>query len=507
LSRLGERAVDLMPWAAALGHAFTIDTLAALTSMPVHELLAAAEELERHGVLRVAGSAVGSVGYDFAHDLVRRTAYRSMSEPRRRWVHLRIARALSATGDRQGALAGDIAHHAAIGGDSELAATAYVAAGERSLRLFAHADASKLAASGLQHVDRLAPEIAIRLRLALLSVQVHSNQWLRRSRELEAELSRVGLAAEKRGMHAEVTLSFYLMSFVHHQRGDFARAGARSLQALQAGRAADVQTTQAQLANTGRCLILIERDVAHADECLREARALGPNATGRIPLELTLGTGLLHAFKGEYEEAVPVLEKAAELAAIEEDHWIHSIALIRLARLSLDLARPEEVIARCRVLEPLVAKLSEGSEAPFVAALLAVAKVKLGEDGSISAAKAAIAKLRAIDAKAHLAYALDVLAEHEVGAGRLDEARRCAEEAVRAAEAVGQRSEAAVARSLLARIACDEGDPKGARTLLDASLSDMALPLVLSARGRSAVARATAQFGRVARSDFGQEVD
>jgi DNA-binding SARP family transcriptional activator/tetratricopeptide (TPR) repeat protein len=495
LSRLGERASDLLPWAAALGHAFTIETLATLVSLPAQNLLDAVEELERHRVFRVASSGLGVIGYDFAHDLVRRTAYRSMSEPRRRWVHLQIARALGATNDPQGALAGDIAHHAAVGGDSELAARSYVKAGERSLRLFAHADASKLAASGLAHVDRLAPDVATRMRLALLDIQVHSNQWRRRSHELEAELSRVALAAQQRAMHVEVSRAFYLLSFIHNERGDFAEASARSIQAMQAGRSADIQTTQGQLANTGRCLVLVERNVAHAEEFLREAQALGPHVAGRTLFEISLGMGLLHAFKGEYEEAVPLLGSAAELAAGDADHWGHSLALIRLARVSLDLARPGDVVARCLALEPLVAKLSEGSEGPFVTTLLALAKLKLGERGSLAAVTEALAKLRAIDSKAHLAYALDVLAEHDAGVGRREGARRYAEEALRAAEAVGQKSEGAVARSILAQIAFDQGDREAAHALLAVSAADLKAPLVLSARARTAVVKAAKHIG------------
>jgi hypothetical protein len=163
--------------------------------------------------------------------------------------------------------------------------------------------------------------------------------------------------------------------------------------------------------------------------------------------------------------------------------------------LSLDLAQPRDVIARCLALEPLVAKLSEGSEGPFVATLLALARLQLGESGSRAAVTAALAKLRAVDSKAQLAYALDVLAEHDAGAGRRDDARRGAEEALGAAEAVDQKSEAAVARSLLAQLAFDQGDGKAARALLAVSAPDMAPPLVLSARARSAVARAAEHIG------------
>jgi DNA-binding SARP family transcriptional activator/predicted ATPase len=495
LSRLDDRAAELLPWAAALGHGFTIDTLAALTSLSVRDLLAALEELERHGVLRVMSSTIGGAGYDFAHDLVRRTAYRTMSEPRRRWVHLHVARTLDAASDPEGALAGDIAHHAALGGDSDLAARAYLVAGERSLRLFAHADASRLASSGMQHVARLPPESGIRLRVALLAVHVHSNQWLKRSHEIEAELSQVALIAQQRGMHAEATRSYYLMSFVHNERGDIASAGARTLEAAEAGRAADIETRQHQLANTGRCLALIERDVAAAEEFLREAQSLGQNMTSRTQLEMAFGGGLVQAFRGGDDEAARLLERAAELAADQSNHWLRSQVLTRLARFALERGRPREALARCVALGPLVAKLPEGSEGPFVDALGALSRLDLGEAAAYSAVELALEALRAIDSKAHVAYVLNALAEHDGRAARTDESRARAQEALRAAETVGQRSEAAVARSRLALVALDRGVRGEALALLNACAPDLSSPAALSARAQRAVIGAANRLG------------
>jgi hypothetical protein len=483
-----------LPWAATLGHAFSLDTLAAVTSLPARDLLAAVEKLEQHGVLRVAGSVPGGTAYDFAHDLVRRTAYRTISEPRRRWMHLHVARTLQAASDSDGASAGDIAHHAALGGDSELAARAYLAAGERCLRLFAHADASQLASSGLQHVERLPPEAAIRLGLALLSVHVYSNQWLRRPHELEAELSRVARLAEQRGMHAEAARSYFLMSFVHNERGDFVSAGTRTLQAAQAGRSAGNDARQHHLANTGRCLAQIERDIAGAKRFLHEAQSLGECSSGSLPFEMAFGMGLVRAFEGQDDEAMPLLERAAELAAREPDHWTHSQALTRIARLALEGGRPAEALARCVALEPLVAKLPEGSEEPFVAALGALARLELGETGATSAAEQALERLRRVDSKAHVAYVLNALAHHDVRAGRT-EARRRAQEALRVAESVGQKSETAVARSHLAILAHAGADPDAARALLDACQTDFNTPLALSARARTAIAQAAERLG------------
>jgi DNA-binding SARP family transcriptional activator/tetratricopeptide (TPR) repeat protein len=494
-SHVSEGATELLPWASALGHSFSLDTLASLTQLPVSQLLGAVEELERQGMLRVTTSALGSVGYDFAHDLVRRAAYRAMSEPRRRWVHLHIARTLSAASDPDGALSGDVAHHAALGGDSEVAARAYLRAGERSLRIFAHSDASRLAASGLQHLARLPPEEGIRLRLALLGVQVHSNQWLRRFRELENELTIVARAAEERGMHAEVARSFYLMSFIHNERGDLARARARSLRAAEAARAADAHTSQHHLANTGRCLALIERDVAGAEKLLREAQSLGSDIPATTALELDFGMGLIHAYKGNGDEAVRLLERAAGLAASQSDYWAQSQALTRLARMALEDGKPDEALTRCVALEPLVVKFSEGSEAPFVAALRGLARLHLGETGAREAVDGAVDALRSIDSRAHLAYVLVCLAEIDLREGRRDRASQRASEALDSADKVDQKSEAAVARALLARLAFENDKRPEARQLLAACGPDLAASLALSARARAAVLIAAKELG------------
>lgn len=90
-----------MFWAAALGRSFSLALLERVIERPRSELLAGALELERRGLIRPKPD-----GHDFAHDLVRRGAYRHLSEPRRRLVHLRIARALKEMIGEDGALAG-----------------------------------------------------------------------------------------------------------------------------------------------------------------------------------------------------------------------------------------------------------------------------------------------------------------------------------------------------------------------------------------------------------------
>jgi tetratricopeptide (TPR) repeat protein len=293
-------------------------------------------------------------------------------------------------------------------------------------------------------------------------------------------------------MPVEAARTHYLLAFVHHGRGDIANTAARILQAAQAGRAADTETRQHHLANTGRCLVQIERDVAGGERFLCEAQALGQNMTDRTALELLFGQGLLHAFEGLDEDAMPFLERAAALAQANADHWLYLYALVRIARMALERGRAREALEQCIAVEPLVRKLSEGSEEPFVAALRALAELELGMADAPQAAEKALATLRRLDSKAYVAYVLNALAEHDIRGGRLDDARHRASEALRLAEAVGHKSETAVARCHLATLAHRCADHQGARALLDACAPDLSNRLSLSARARSAV-RAVAE--------------
>jgi hypothetical protein len=296
-------------------------------------------------------------------------------------------------------------------------------------------------------------------------------------------------------MNAEAAQCYYLMSAVHAWRGDLAGARASSFEAATAGRAADPETRQQQLANTARCFAFIERDIPLADEFLREALSLGERSTRRTALELAFGRGLVQAFKGMDEEVVRLLEQAADLADMEADHLIRLQALTRIARHALEHGRPGETLERCAVLEPIVDKISEGSERPLVAALRALARLALGEADALSEAELAVEALRMVDSKAHVAYVLNALAAHDASEGRVDRARSRAQEALVAAENVGHKSEMAVARSRLALLALERGEREEGLGLLNACAPDWSSPWALSDRARAAVTAAISYAG------------
>jgi tetratricopeptide (TPR) repeat protein len=480
LARLDERTRDLLPWAAALGRGFTPEVLARTTNLPAAELLNAVDELERHGVLRVARSH-DDAAYDFAHDLVREAAYRQLSSPRRRLVHLQIARALAGIPDPDGALAGEVAHHAALGGDAELAVGACLAAGERCLRVFALAEAIELANRGVQLIDRLPEEMRLRRHMGLLKLKVHAGA------DSEAELGGVIEQAQQAGLYDEVAKGYNLRAVLYHGRGDFGGAHSDSLHAEGAARVAgDPATAARQIANSGFCLSLIERDMARAQALLEEAGALAAR-TGLDVADLEIGMGLVRHYDGNHDAAVTLLERGLAISRREHDHWRECLVLMKLAQIELERARPDAALARCQALEPVAAKMGNGSEVAGAAALSALAHLLRGDAGALEQVESALTQLRGIDARALLAYTLLFVAQLDVAAGRIEAAQKRATEALAAAETVGRRSEIALARAVLARAALAAGRADEARTVIAGSLDNLAATQKISAHAGDAL--------------------
>jgi ATP/maltotriose-dependent transcriptional regulator MalT len=131
----------------------------------------------------------------------------------------------------------------------------------------------------------------------------------------------------------------------------------------------------------------------------------------------------------------------------------------------------------------LVARMGEGSEPTFAAALVAVARLLQDAPGAVGDVEQALRDLRAFDSKWMTAYVLTLLAALDLAGGRLDAARERAAEALVSAEAVGRPGEAAVARAVLAGVALAGGDRAEAdRLRTEARLDDPRL----SARAREA---------------------
>jgi DNA-binding SARP family transcriptional activator len=413
-------------WAAAVGRQFDAEIVGRATGMPAGEMLASLERLERLAIIR----PVGDRSYDFGHDLVRDAAYQMLSGPRRTLVHRQIARALRESHDPDGALAGEIVHHAALAGDHAGAAAAAVVAGNRCLRVFAYGEAISVARRGLQMTND------IEHQMQLLEVIVLARAPLRDRIGYSGNIAAVTELARRNGLAKTAALGPHLLAALYYDADRLSDAACATIESAELSRTADPMTAAVSMATSAQCLLSLERDIDRAESLLTQAQAIGGDNH-----ELSLGLGLLYAHQGRATDAIPQLEHAFELASRDQDHRREWLAVWRLATVALEDGDAETALRHCQRMRPLAAKMKGGSEAVRSDAVYAVARSLAGHRVDLDAA---LDQLRAVDSKSDLAWVLCYLA-------RLDpkRARGYATEALAAAEAVGRESEIVIARRIL----------------------------------------------------------
>lgn len=445
LLQLDDPARELIPWAAALGRSFSPTVVAQLADCSLNKLLVAMEQLEQHSIIRPGAVLYGEVGYDFAHDIVRQVAYNQLTEPRRRLMHRQIAQVLKNRSSSDRALVSDVAHHASLGGDYVLAASACLSAAEQCLKLFAYAEASELAQRGMQHCQYLDDKQRIRRHLELLKVFIFAGVRRDRIPEVENELHQRIAEANRLNLKDEEAIGLEALIALNYDRGNFSGVQQHSLKAAEAGRAASPTTTARMLAYTGSCLAEIEREMPRAQALLLEAKSLAE----RVGLELAdifLGLGWVYHYRGDFDAARQLLTQGWKIAQAEQDHWRECTALKCLAMLELEAGVPTNALPYCHEMHAVAAKMSgEGSEKPFAIALDALARYQLQQVDAEDALEQAVLTLRQIDAKRMLAYILIGAAQWDLNTGRIKLANSRAEEALRMAQPIHHPSEIALA--------------------------------------------------------------
>ena len=493
LERLDERARTLLPWAATLGHSFALETLGAVSGSGPEELLRGVEELERRGVLKVAAAGPSQFGYDFVHDLVRRAAYQTLSEPRRRLCHARAAQVLWEQVERDASLGSDVAHHAALAGNHALAARACAQAGERCLRLFAYAEALELSQRGRRHVAQLLAKERRALEIPLLELQVHADAPAK-SDDLDATLTATLSEADAAGERESVVAAARVLALLRYYRGDLPGAGDVSRTAADAVcKDDDPQVVAGELAHSSRCLTLVGR-IEESRALLEEALEVGQKH-GVLPIELPFAQATLAQFDGQLESARELFEQTADSARRTEDHWRGCEALGRLVMIALEMGQllsARELAARLAALAERMEK--DGAERRFAEALTAL--IDLGLQAASASAvdtqpvERALERLRAIDTKAFLVFVVSALAEIELGLKQPEAAKAHAAEAAQLARKIKNRSDLAVATALAADAFRALNDEPRARAVLEDARAELGDGEEISARARHFLARA-----------------
>jgi DNA-binding SARP family transcriptional activator/predicted ATPase len=457
LQQLDPAAREFLPWAAALGRSFKPTTVAQVADYPLLQLLTAIEQLERQSIIRPSTSG-NETGYDFAHDIVRQVVYQQFSEPRRQLIHLQIAHKLKQVSTPDNALAGDIAHHASLGGDSLLAASSALLAAERGLRLFAYADAATLAQRGLQQCQSLDSQTRIHLRLSLLRVWILAGVTGDRALQLEADVHQLIHEANQLGLRDEEAIGLEALGVLYFNQGNFTDVHHHSLRVVEAGRAASPATAARLLAFSGSCLAELGQDMIRAEALLLEAQSLA-DRVGLELCDLYSGLGSVHLHNGRYDMARTLLQQAWRQAQVEQDHWRECNCLTYLAMAELEANDAIAALPYCREVATIAAKIQgEVSEGAVSAALAALAEYQLQQLGSEAALEEAIVKLNQVDAKRMLAYVLIGAAEVDLMHQRFDRAAVRAEAALQAAQIMNHSSEIALARALVIQCALALGE-------------------------------------------------
>jgi hypothetical protein len=455
LGRFRADAADVLRWAAVLNPRIELPTLIRLTGLDADKVAEVLEDAERHGMLRAVEDDLR-----FAHELIARAVYNEVSPLRRQVMHRRVAQLLEQDMAHDLARAADLAHHATQSKDPGLAARAMVSAGRLCLRFFANDDALSLARKGLQLAEALPDAQRVCVEIELHEVLLAAGpleDWEAAARNYTALAER----ALDRGELAHARLGYQMASTVRWEHGHWTAAREQSLQALRVVRAAQDEAHVIGMAETAKCLALLERDLPQADAMLMEASALAARQ-GLSHHSIAAGLGMLRFHQGRLDEAEELFREARTLCKTAGDRVMEFQANEYLTMLDLQRGRLLEARERCNELLMLGARLREGSEEPFARAMLGLCNYAI--DDEPEGLEAAIADLRTVDAKHRLAYILTRAAMIDCERDRVDTAVARATDSLEFATLLERATERLIASAVLSSAARRRGDHQAAET-------------------------------------------
>lgn len=447
LDQLEDKARDLLPWAAALGRSFKPAMVAQVADYPLPELFSAIAQLEQQSIIRPSATGENELGYDFAHDVVRQVVYQHISEPRRQLMHWQIAHRLNQIATLDHSFAGDITHHAVLGGDHALAASHALLAAERCLKLFAYAEATVLAERGVQSCQWLDQRSRIPLQLRLLRVWAIAGVNHDLAVQIETQVHQLMAEANRLGLNDDAAIGHETLNVLYYEQGNYVQLHQHSLRSTEVSRAASPATAARVLALSGSCLTELGQDMIRAEALLLEAQSLA-NRVGLEQCDIHSGLGGIELHKANYDAARTFLQQALQLAQRDRDRWRECNCLMGLIMTELEAGNPSAALSYCSTMTHLVAQIEgKESENAIAAALAALAHYQLQRPEANL--EAAIVKLQQLDIKRMLAYILIGAAEVDFAQERFELAALRAEEALQAAQTMKHPSEIAIAGALL----------------------------------------------------------
>ena len=114
------------------------------------------------------------------------------------------------------------------------------------------------------------------------------------------------------GALSHARLGYHMAASVRWAHGQWAAAREQSLQSERIVRGADDGDQIAGIAETARCLVMIERDLSKADAMLMEAQSLAERRH-TVHLAIPAGLGMLRYYENKLDEAETLFQQSRAL--------------------------------------------------------------------------------------------------------------------------------------------------------------------------------------------------
>lgn len=400
LASIGETSRQLLGTAATIGRSFDFDTLREVSGRSEEETVGGLEELIAQGLVEEirtgAGSEAGhrpaqrryspaserSPVYDFCHEKMRGLVYDEITLARRRLLHRRTAEALVARlrGQREtGALAGQIAHHYAAAGESEIAAEYFRQAGEYARALYAHTEALahfraalalghpavavlqeaigdlhtflgeyEAALNAYQEAEALDPGSRALLEQKQGAICERRGEWKQAEKHFASALH---ILQERGEETAKEQARLYAdWSLAAHRQGEIERARMFARQALELAERAGDTRALAQAHNMLGILANSREEIELARSHLQRSLALAEELqdTGIRAAALN-NLALAYKASGEIEQAITLTETALALCSSQGDRHREAALHSNLADLFHEAGRTDEAMNQLKL--------------------------------------------------------------------------------------------------------------------------------------------------------------
>jgi DNA-binding SARP family transcriptional activator len=422
--RAGPSAANTLRTAAVIGTTIDLDLLAAVLHQSPVALLDHLEAGVRRGLL-----VEGAQGFTFRHNLIRDALEAATNPARRTVAHREAGRALATRAQPDTSA---VAHHALLGDDDELAASALIEAAAVASARYDQPEALRLLDQSLALRDSLAGR--------LLRARVHT---------MFGHYEDAGLDVDAALLLGGGSSAFELGAWAAHYRRDFAKATRFADEGV---RVATDEGSRVGCLTIGAWVRQVLGDLPGAEQRLEEADRLARGAWRPVTSVWMAG---LRVHQGRDAEAIELLQPdtitravaAHGSPALQAQPALHAFLFSSLA--FANLGRPQEALATAAAIDDEEARTWSGRWAGRADNLRGWILRGLCEWGAADEANArGLERSTAVAMSEPMSHAHLDLASGALLAGDLD--RASAE--VAAAEALGDRHALAWRHVLRARL-------------------------------------------------------